>query len=110
MREVELSNGKTITVRPLKAREIDELAEYGVGCMRCEIFKLPGEKLDEAIKAMLHTQFEPGERAELPNPDQRKIFKAICNETWSSEEEEKNSSRSGPSDQTAPDRSTAKHA
>ena len=107
MREVTLSTGETVTVRGLRRSEIKSLSKYGIGYMRCEIFDLPEDQKEEAIDAMLDTQFKD---QDLENADLLEVFNAICKETWSSKDEEKNSLRSGPSDQTAPEGSTATHA
>ena len=110
MREVKLTNGKTITVRGLRRSEIKRLSEYGIGYMRCDILSLPKEKQDPAIDAVLATQFTDADLGDLENPDLMKVFNGIIKGTYSSEDEEKNSLRSGPNDQTAPDGSTAEHA
>jgi len=107
MREVKLSNGKTVTVRGLRRSEIKSLSKYGIGYMRCNIFDLPEDKREEAIDAVVDTQFKD---QDLENADLLKIFNQIIKESFSSEDEEKNSLRSGPNDQTAPDGSTAEHA
>ncbi len=109
MREVKLSNGETVSVRGLRRSEIKSLSQYGIGYMRCEVYHLNGEDQDKAIDAVLATQFKEGE-LEVENSDLLEVFNAICKETWSSRQEEKNSLRSGPSDQTAPEESTAEHA
>ena len=107
MREVTLSTGETVTVRGLRRSEIKSLSKYGIGYMRCNIFDLPEDQKEEAIDAVVDTQFKD---QDLENADLLKIFNQIIKESFSSEDEEKNSPRSGPSDQTAPEGSTATHA
>lgn len=110
MREVTISTGRTFEVRPLTRKEIRTLAAYNIGHLRCDILKLPGEKQDEGIEAVLATQIDLSRLDDTSNPDVLKLFNGIIAETYSRGDEEKNSSRSGPSDQTPEEKSTAGNA
>ena len=96
MREVKLSNGKVQEVRPLTRGEIRSLKEFGIGLAS---FDVPRDRYDETTDAVLATQIDNIE--DLAAPDSRKLFQEIFAETYGSPDEEKNSSPSGPSDQTA---------
>ena len=110
MREVTISSGKTFDIRPLTRKEIKTLAEFNIGHLRCDILQLPGEKQDQGIEAVLATQINLPQLDDLSNPDVLKLFNGIIAETYSREDEEKNSSRSGPNDQTPSEKSTADNA
>lgn len=110
MRPVEISGGNSIEIRPLKRKEIQQLSRYNIGYMRCDLYKLAPEEQDAGIDAVLATQFKVEELEGISNPDNLKLFNEIIAETYSSEDEEKNLSRSGPSDQTLGEESTADNA
>lgn len=110
MRPVEISGGNSIEIRPLKRKEIQQLSRYNIGYMRCDLYKLAPEEQDAGIDAVLATQIDAAVLEEISNPDNLKLFNGIIAETYGHGDEEKNSSGSGPSDQTPGEESTADNA
>ncbi len=98
MREVKLSDGSMREVGPLTRRQMKEFKKLGIDARG---FAPTNEQFDEAFYAIVHTQFNDADVDDLTFPDIRELFYGIVAETWGSREEEKNSSRSGPSDQTS---------
>lgn len=98
MRTVKLSNGAEIEVRGLKRPEIRDLKQFGVGHAQWDIER---KDFDEVMNKVLEGQFEPVILDDIANVDLLALFNGIIAETYSTEDEEKNSSMSGRSDQTA---------
>ena len=79
MREVTLSNGKTVKVNPLKGKDVRELAS------------MPrAENWDVLFDTLQRAGFSQKELDELPFPDVLEINKALTAETYGIEEEIKN--------------------
>lgn len=97
MREVKLSDGSVKEVGPLTRRQMKEFKGLGINARG---FAPTNEQFDDAFFAIVHTQFNDADLDDLTFPDIRELFYGIVAETWGSRDEEKNSSGSGPSDQT----------
>jgi hypothetical protein len=97
MREVKLSDGSTREVGPLTRAQMKSMADMGIDARG---FGPTGAQFDAAFNSILATQFSDKDLDALPFPDCRELFFGIVKETWGAQDEEKNLSGSGPSDQT----------
>ena len=96
MREVILSNGKSVNVRPLTRGQIRAMEPLGVTAAGF-VGNLTAENYGAVLDAVLATQAVPPEELDaLSIPDCRELFSAITAETWGKKEEEKNSPTPGP--------------
>jgi len=95
MREVKLSDGEVIQVKPLTRGQTRELEPLGItagGLSEGITVENYGAKLD----AVLLTQVSADRLEALTLPDCRSLFDAIVAETWGKREEEKNLPTPGP--------------
>lgn len=97
MREITLSDGKTYAIYPLTRKQMRAMADLGVSVRGIQP---AAGQFDATFDAVLSTQADLAVIDDLPFPDQQQLFLAVVAETWGSEAEEKNSSGSGPKDQT----------
>ena len=97
MREITLSDGRTVTVRPLTRREMRTGKQYGLFALH---FELKKETSSQAFDFVIGTQFGEERLENLPHPDLKRIFEGIFAETYSLPGEEKNSPTSGPGART----------
>ena len=79
MREITLSNGKKFQIRPLKGKDVREIAA------------LPkDEDWSVTFETLRRAGFKQEELDELPFPDVLALNRAVVAETFGIEEEEKN--------------------
>lgn len=103
MRKVTLSNSEEIDVKPLTYGQIKKLKDYGFSMIQCGITIENVGEACEAVVEMALGRIDDG----MSVTDIRKIFRAVIDETYGSEDEEKNSCPSGPTAQTDPESSAA---
>lgn len=103
MREVTI-NGRAFELHPLKRGFLRQMRKDGM-----PLDLLPVEKSEEAMDRTLEealTEDEFTATNEMDNPDCIKLFRGILRETFSSEDEEKNSSTSLDGSMTPGDENT----
>ncbi len=107
MREIKI-NGRVFELNPLKRGFVRKMRNDGM-----PLDLLPYETSEEAMDLVLAEALTEDEFAatdEMKNPDCIKLFRGILRETFSSEEEEKNSSTSLDGSMTPSDESTVSPA
>jgi len=107
MREIQLSDGRKITVRAMTRKELRDGKQLGFGSMQY----LPDIKLfDQACDYALGKQFAEEDLDGFENQDLLKLYNGVLKETYGDAGEEKNSPTSGPIAQTKSESSAAANA
>jgi len=98
MRQVKLSNGEVIVVKPITRGQIRALEPLGItpaGIMG----GITSENYATVFDAVVATQVSVESMEALALPDYRALFDAVFAETWGKKEEEKNLLTPGPTAQ-----------